>query len=82
MREDRGQYQYPLAEASQFKAVPEAETWRRVWGGRKKISRTKFSNDFFKEIFSILTLKINFLMNFFLVIDRIFVCLLPVSTVN
>src|SRR6218665_1092017 len=25
-----------------------AETWRRIWGGRTEISRTKFSNDFFK----------------------------------
>jgi len=24
-----------------------AETWRRVWGGDKRLSRTKFSNDLF-----------------------------------
>src|SRR6218665_1276224 len=47
-----------------------AETWRRVWGGRKIFSANpRFLNDVFGEKFPFS--RQNFLMTFFLIIDQI-----------
>src|SRR6218665_3636839 len=47
-----------------------AETWRRVWGGRKNVSRTKILNDVFSEKIPIFTP--NNSDDLFLVIDQVF----------